>query len=61
MGKDDKVYSEVEIKEKLKKDLPLWVFESNWIKRNGRCCKKSISDGKNQIKKKRIRLHKKRR
>ena len=33
MGKDDKVYSEVEIKEKLKKDLPLWVFEGNWIKR----------------------------
>ncbi len=33
MGKDDKVYSEVEIKERLKKDLPLWVFEGNWIKR----------------------------
>ena len=33
MGKDDKVYSEVEIKERLKKELPLWVLESNWIKR----------------------------
>ena len=33
MGKDDKVYSEAEINEKLKKDLPLWVFEGNWIKR----------------------------
>ena len=33
MGKDDKVYSEPEIKERLKKDLPLWVFEGNWIKR----------------------------
>ena len=33
MSKDDKVYSEVKIKERLKKDLPLWSFEGNWIKR----------------------------
>ena len=33
MSKDDKVYSEEEIKERLKKDLPLWIFEGNWIKR----------------------------
>ena len=33
MSKEDKVYSEAEIKERLKKDLPLWVFEGNWIKR----------------------------
>jgi len=33
MSKNDKVYSEAEIKNKLKKELPLWVYESNWIKR----------------------------
>ena len=33
MSKSDKVYSEAEIKNKLKKELPLWVYESNWIKR----------------------------
>ena len=33
MGKDDKVYSEAEVKDKLKKELPLWVYEGNWIKR----------------------------
>ena len=37
MGKDDKVYNENEIKERLKKELPLWIFEGNWIngKKNG--------------------------
>ena len=33
MGIDYKVYNETEIKEKLKKDLPLWTFEGKWIKR----------------------------
>ena len=33
MGKDDKVYNEEEIKERLKKELPLWFYEENWIKR----------------------------
>jgi len=33
MGKDDKVYNEEEIKERLKKELPLWFYEGNWIKR----------------------------
>ncbi len=33
MSKDDKVYNKAEIKERLKKDLPLWVYEGNWIKR----------------------------
>ena len=33
MSKDEKVYNEAEIKDRLKKELPLWVFEGNWIKR----------------------------
>ena len=33
MGVDYKVYNETELKEKLKKDLPLWTFEGKWIKR----------------------------
>ena len=33
MSKSDKVYSEAEIKNKLKKELPLWFYEGNWIKR----------------------------
>ena len=33
MSKNDKVYSQVEIKDRLKKELPLWILENNWIKR----------------------------
>mgnify|MGYP001161016481 CR=1 FL=1 len=33
MGVNYKIYNEAEIKEKLKKDLPLWEFEGKWIKR----------------------------
>ena len=33
MSKDDKVYNEAEIKDRLKKELPLWFYEGNWIKR----------------------------
>ena len=29
MSKDDKVYSETEIKEKLKKELQNWFYEGN--------------------------------
>tara|TARA_B100001013_G_C24615005_1_gene444803 strand:+ start:1507 stop:1884 length:378 start_codon:yes stop_codon:yes gene_type:complete len=33
MSKDDKVFSEEEIKERIKKDIPHWYYEDKWIKR----------------------------
>ena len=33
MLKDDKVFSEEEIKERIKKDIQHWYYEDKWIKR----------------------------
>ena len=33
MSKDEKVFSEEEIKERIKKDIPHWRYEDKWIRR----------------------------
>ena len=33
MSKDDKVFTEEEIKERIKKDIPHWRYEDKWIRR----------------------------
>ena len=33
MSKEDKVFSEEEIKERIKKDIPHWHYEDKWIRR----------------------------
>ena len=33
MTKDEKVFSEEEIKERIKKDIPHWRYEDKWIRR----------------------------
>ena len=33
MSKDEKVFSEEEIKERIKKDIPHWRYEYKWIRR----------------------------
>lgn len=33
MSKVDKVLNEEEIKERIKKDIPLWYYEDKWIRR----------------------------
>ena len=33
MSKVDKVLNEEKIKERIKKDIPLWYYEDKWIRR----------------------------
>ncbi len=35
-GKDERVYTEAEIKERLAKELPQWYYEDGWIRRKYR-------------------------